>query len=450
MEVIGRSAAPTTTPMANKREKFVHIITHECLEGDAVGCIIKPVPESSQLEPDDYVRVGDLSPVLFGYDLPDYSGEPSVMEPDIPTLLEPTTASPDISKPTSISDGSEMEGDNDDSGDTESTNESETEPTSDPPVSSSPIEAVAVTTEVPNSITQVVPTKSPALNGNEAVAQKVASTTHKEIPAIQKEATSSVVTLGRPPFLHEEIKIITNADDPTLQSLFHEEIKVVTNQAKPSQPAFLHEDIKVITKSDDRIPQSSAIKFVAETMNSFLHKDIQVVTNQTTPTPLSEAEVWDVLPFVNPTSFLHNDIRATTKRDNQAMATKYEVAFQSGQILKPKIVKHILEVPSPSTATDAADTATLTSSAHRDTVYSTRYVTVTHAGTTYVIPDHAILAFTPGSTDGLKAEGYTMLTGWLVVVLLLLVLSMFGVVGVALYAIRRCLTKREVQKCRGR
>ncbi|ORY13098.1 hypothetical protein BCR34DRAFT_586811 [Clohesyomyces aquaticus] len=46
-------------------QTIVNIITHECLEGDAVRCIIKGVPVSSTIDPDDYVRVGDLDPIIF-------------------------------------------------------------------------------------------------------------------------------------------------------------------------------------------------------------------------------------------------------------------------------------------------------------------------------------------------------------------------------------------------
>lgn len=34
---------------------YVHIITHECLEGDAVRCVIKGVPEGSVVEANDYI-----------------------------------------------------------------------------------------------------------------------------------------------------------------------------------------------------------------------------------------------------------------------------------------------------------------------------------------------------------------------------------------------------------
>ncbi|KAL5374926.1 hypothetical protein DPSP01_011595 [Paraphaeosphaeria sporulosa] len=38
----------------------VHVITHECLEGDALRCVIKPVRDDVPLELNDYVRTGDL------------------------------------------------------------------------------------------------------------------------------------------------------------------------------------------------------------------------------------------------------------------------------------------------------------------------------------------------------------------------------------------------------
>jgi hypothetical protein len=35
---------------------YVHIITNECLKGDAIRCVIKGVPEGSEVEADDYIR----------------------------------------------------------------------------------------------------------------------------------------------------------------------------------------------------------------------------------------------------------------------------------------------------------------------------------------------------------------------------------------------------------
>ncbi|KAL5425487.1 hypothetical protein PMIN04_002543 [Paraphaeosphaeria minitans] len=40
--------------------RTIHVITHECLEGDALRCVIKPVRDDVPLELDDYVRAGDL------------------------------------------------------------------------------------------------------------------------------------------------------------------------------------------------------------------------------------------------------------------------------------------------------------------------------------------------------------------------------------------------------
>lgn len=51
-------------PKIYKDKKYVHIITHECLEGDAVRCIIKRIPEGSVLQPNDYVRVGEIGTLL--------------------------------------------------------------------------------------------------------------------------------------------------------------------------------------------------------------------------------------------------------------------------------------------------------------------------------------------------------------------------------------------------
>ncbi|KAJ4295316.1 hypothetical protein N0V90_007327 [Kalmusia sp. IMI 367209] len=39
---------------------ILHVITHECLEGDALRCVIKAVPDDVALELDDYIRAGDL------------------------------------------------------------------------------------------------------------------------------------------------------------------------------------------------------------------------------------------------------------------------------------------------------------------------------------------------------------------------------------------------------
>ncbi|KAK3210374.1 hypothetical protein GRF29_44g2516960 [Pseudopithomyces chartarum] len=44
----------------NKPVNFIHVITHECLEGDALRCVIKAARDDVPLELDDYVRAGDL------------------------------------------------------------------------------------------------------------------------------------------------------------------------------------------------------------------------------------------------------------------------------------------------------------------------------------------------------------------------------------------------------
>jgi len=41
-------------------EEEFHVITHECLQGDALRCVIKSVPVDTPLELDDYVRSGDV------------------------------------------------------------------------------------------------------------------------------------------------------------------------------------------------------------------------------------------------------------------------------------------------------------------------------------------------------------------------------------------------------
>ncbi|KAF1950941.1 hypothetical protein CC80DRAFT_539303 [Byssothecium circinans] len=55
---------PFAAPSDNENHGEIHVITHECLEGDALRCVIKPVPTNVLLEPEDYVRVGDILRLL--------------------------------------------------------------------------------------------------------------------------------------------------------------------------------------------------------------------------------------------------------------------------------------------------------------------------------------------------------------------------------------------------
>ncbi|EON66819.1 hypothetical protein W97_06221 [Coniosporium apollinis CBS 100218] len=55
----------------------IHIITHECVEGDAVRCIAREVPVGSQLDGKDYVRLEDLAQ-LWGGKLP--TGDSDVLQ----------------------------------------------------------------------------------------------------------------------------------------------------------------------------------------------------------------------------------------------------------------------------------------------------------------------------------------------------------------------------------
>ncbi|KAF2642573.1 hypothetical protein P280DRAFT_505962 [Massarina eburnea CBS 473.64] len=57
---------PFARPCKDCTEKHeqIHVITHECLEGDALRCVIKAVPDNVLLEPEDYVRVGDILKLL--------------------------------------------------------------------------------------------------------------------------------------------------------------------------------------------------------------------------------------------------------------------------------------------------------------------------------------------------------------------------------------------------
>ena len=47
-------------PASQEGANFIHVITHECLEGDALRCVIKAVRDDVPLQLDDYVRAGDL------------------------------------------------------------------------------------------------------------------------------------------------------------------------------------------------------------------------------------------------------------------------------------------------------------------------------------------------------------------------------------------------------
>lgn len=56
-------------PFRVRDVQTIHIITHECVEGDAVRCIAREVPVGSQLDGKDYVRLEDLAQ-LWGGELP--------------------------------------------------------------------------------------------------------------------------------------------------------------------------------------------------------------------------------------------------------------------------------------------------------------------------------------------------------------------------------------------
>ncbi|KAJ9657189.1 hypothetical protein H2201_008270 [Coniosporium apollinis] len=56
-------------PFRVRDVQTIHIITHECVEGDAVRCIAREVPVGSYLDGKDYVRLEDLAQ-LWGGELP--------------------------------------------------------------------------------------------------------------------------------------------------------------------------------------------------------------------------------------------------------------------------------------------------------------------------------------------------------------------------------------------
>jgi hypothetical protein len=60
---------PACRECNQKSSNLIHVITHECLEGDALRCVIKAVPETAPLDPDDYMKVADLLKWLPGGDL---------------------------------------------------------------------------------------------------------------------------------------------------------------------------------------------------------------------------------------------------------------------------------------------------------------------------------------------------------------------------------------------
>lgn len=57
---------PFAPPCKTCLDKFelVHVITHECLDSDALRCVIKGVRNDAPLDLEDYVRVGDILKML--------------------------------------------------------------------------------------------------------------------------------------------------------------------------------------------------------------------------------------------------------------------------------------------------------------------------------------------------------------------------------------------------
>jgi hypothetical protein len=73
-------------------EEIIHVITHECLEGDALRCVIKGVPNSAPLDPDDYVKVSDLLEyVASTFNVPSASTGSAIDAPT-PTISDDTPA----------------------------------------------------------------------------------------------------------------------------------------------------------------------------------------------------------------------------------------------------------------------------------------------------------------------------------------------------------------------
>jgi len=73
-------------------KEIIHVITHECLEGDALRCVIKGVPDDAPLDPDDYVKVSDLLEYLQGsINVPSGSATSAI---DAPATISPTAVAP--------------------------------------------------------------------------------------------------------------------------------------------------------------------------------------------------------------------------------------------------------------------------------------------------------------------------------------------------------------------
>jgi hypothetical protein len=76
----------------------IHVITHECLEGDALRCVIKAVPDDVPLNPDDYVRVSDLIQYLQGpINVPSESATSAAVAPTASSTVAATASSSDES-----------------------------------------------------------------------------------------------------------------------------------------------------------------------------------------------------------------------------------------------------------------------------------------------------------------------------------------------------------------
>jgi hypothetical protein len=79
-------------------EEQIHVITHECLEGDALRCVIKAVPDDAPLNPDDYVRVSDLLQYLQGaINVPSESATSATVASTASNAVSATASSSDAS-----------------------------------------------------------------------------------------------------------------------------------------------------------------------------------------------------------------------------------------------------------------------------------------------------------------------------------------------------------------
>ena len=86
-------------------KEIIHVITHECLEGDALRCVIKGVPDNAPLDLDDYVKVADLLEYLQGsVNVPTSSGSVTsviVAPASTSTAIAATTSSQNSTAATS-------------------------------------------------------------------------------------------------------------------------------------------------------------------------------------------------------------------------------------------------------------------------------------------------------------------------------------------------------------